>query len=70
MSTRKMLWARSGTCSKNSISASQVRLKENLVNAWVLHTPTPFFMALHHGLLILYIHDYMYMCKLLCEHLT
>ena len=42
MSMRKMLWARSGTCSKNSISASQVRLKENLVNVWALHTPTPF----------------------------
>ena len=44
MSMRKMLWAQSGACSKNSISASQARLKENLVNVWVLHTLTLFLL--------------------------
>ena len=35
--------------SKNSISASSGRQKENPIKAWALHTPTPFFP--HYALL-------------------
>ena len=52
ISLGKRVWVGVRNVFLNSISASQGRMKENLVNVWALHIPTPFLPLSHHGLLL------------------